>query len=176
VVPVLYTASESFGTSSDGWSKYVAWSQLTHLRGVVSLDESLCPNVFRELEAEDWNHNVQADLKTHLFYDVEHVVARVVGKPVNVLAIIEEATDADVASFNDPRFEFCGFDLLDESFAISALTNCGGFERAFQPGDLSEWGLLTDYAHACTVRDRLQVEYPDDPHANCRMFAIWKMM
>ena len=130
------------------WPKFVAWSRLTQLREVVSLDGILCPNVFHELTAEDWKHNVHANCKTHLFYDPDHVAARTAGQAVNVLALIEEPGPAAVASFQDPRFGFCGFDLIEEQSGISALVNCGGFDKAFQPADLCECGLLVDYAKA----------------------------
>jgi hypothetical protein len=55
------------------------------------------------------------------------------------------------------------------------LTNCGGFDRAFEPSDLSECGLLVDHAKAVAVRQRLRAEYPEEPHALCRIWAIWRM-
>ena len=92
-----------------------------------------------------------------------------------MLALIEEPSDADVASFCDPRFAFCGFDLIDEHGGISALTNCGGFDRAFLRAELSECGLLLDHSRALAVRQLLRTEYPDEPHARCRIWAIWRM-
>jgi hypothetical protein len=172
--PVVYTATLRFDGESAAWPKFVAWSRLGQLREVVSLDDSLCPNLFHELTAEDWEHNVHEDFKTHLFDDLDHVSARVAGKAANVLALIEEPTAIDVAAFCDPRFDFCGFDLVDEHGGISALTNCGGFARAFQPGDLSDCGLLSDHAAASTVRRLLRTEYPDEPHAQCTIWGIWR--
>ena len=173
---VVYTAVKRFDPETrPDWAKFVGWSRLTQLREVVSLDDLLCPNLFRELTAEDWDHNVQADLKTHLFRDADYVAARVAGHAANVLALIEEPSLDDVASFNDPRFAFCGFDLVEEQGGISALTNCGGFDHAFVPADLSECGLLADHAKAVVVRQLLKTKYPDNPHARCCMWAIWRM-
>jgi hypothetical protein len=173
---VVYTAVERFDPESHAnWPKFVAWSRLTQLREVVSLDEILCPNVFHELTAEDWKYNVQEDFKTHLFRDLDHVSTRVTDKPVNVLALLEEPSADAVASFRDARFEFCGFDLIEEQGSISALTNCGGFDRAFEPSNLSECGLLVDHAKAVAVRQRLRAEYPEEPHAQCCIWAIWRM-
>jgi len=134
----------------------------------------LCPNALHELTAEDWKHNVHQDFKTHLFHDPDYVLGRVVGKAATVLALIEEPSAADVASFRDPRFAFCGFDLVDDQGGISALTNCGGFDKAFSPTELSECGLLLDHSRALAVRQLLRTEYPDEPHARCRIWAIWK--
>ncbi len=173
---VVYTAVKRFDPETrPDWSQFIAWSHLTQLREVVSLDGILCPNWFHELIAEDWEHNVHENLKTHLFRDPDHVSARTAGQTVNVLALIEEPSTDAVESFRDPRFDFCGFDLVEEQGGISALVNCGGFEKAFQPGDLSDCGLLVDYAKAVTVRQLLRTEYPDEPHARCCIWAIWRM-
>jgi len=117
---------------------------------------------------------VHQDFKTHLFYDADYVLGRVAGKTASVLALIEEPSAADIASVRDPRFAFCGFDLVDEQGGISALTNCGGFDRAFSPTELSECGLFLDHSRALVVRQLLRTEYPDEPHARCRIWAIWK--
>jgi hypothetical protein len=173
---VVYTATKRCDPETHpAWPKFIAQSRLTQLREVVSLDEVLCPNVFDELTAEDWKHNVQADFKTHLFHDLDHVLARVTGTVANVLALIEEPSATDVASFRDSRFVFCGFDLLDKHGGISSLINCGGFDRAFQPGELSGCGLLEDHARAIAVQRLMRSEYPDKPHARCRVWAIWRL-
>jgi hypothetical protein len=173
---VVYTAVERCNPEArPDWSTFVASSRLMQLREVVSLDELLCPNVFRELTAEDWKHNVQEDFRTQLFHDLDHVLARVASRAVDVLGLIEEPSTADVASFRDSRFVFCGFDLVDEQGGISALTNCGGFDKAFLPGELSDCGLLVNHARAIAVRELLGTAYPDEPHARCRVWAIWRM-
>jgi hypothetical protein len=173
---VVFTAAQCFDpeTQTD-WPEFVARSGLAQLREVVSLDQLLCPNLFQELAAEDWTHNVHENLKTHLFYDADYVRKRVAGKAAMVLALIEEPSADDVESFRDPRFAFCGFDLIDAHGGISALTNCGGFDRAFLPRELSECGLLLDHSRARAVQQLLKTEYPDEPHAPCRLWAIWKM-
>jgi hypothetical protein len=173
---VVYTAVKRCDPETmPDWPRFVARSRLSQLREVVSLDFLLCPNFFDELTAEDWDHNVKENLKTHLFHDPEHVRARVMGMSMNVLALIEEPSVADLTSFCDPRFDFCGFDLLEEQGGISAITNCGGFDKAFLPGELSRCGLLEDHARALAVQRLLRSEYPDEPHARCRVWAIWRM-
>jgi hypothetical protein len=173
---VVYTAVKRCDPETmPDWPTFIARSRLTQLREVVSLDMLLCPNFFDELTAEDWKHNVQEDLKTHLFHDPDHVRARVAGTAMNVLALIEEPSLDDVTAFCDPRFVFCGFDLVDDQGGISAVTNCGGFDKAFLPGELSACGLLEDHARALTVQRLLSSEYPDEPHARCHVWAIWRM-
>ena len=147
---------------------------LTQLREVVSLDLMLCPTLFQELSAEDWQHNVQEDYKITLFHDLDYVLSKVVGdERVNVLALMQNPTDDEVRSFSDCRFAFRGFDLVELQTGISALVNCGGFDKAFSRADLSDCGLLTDHTTAVSVQKLLRAEYPDEPHADCDVWAIW---
>src|SRR4051812_33729473 len=168
-MPVVYTAVQRFDPAcGERWHKFIEWSGLKQLRQVVSLDLILCPTVFGELTAEDWQHNVQEDFKITLFHDLDHVLRRVAGDDrATVLALMQNPTVADLGSFADHRFVFRGFDLVELQTGISALVNCGGFDKAFAPADLSECGLLTDHAGAMNVQKRLRAEYPDEPHADC---------
>ncbi len=176
-MPVLYSAVKRFDPASgEAWQQFIEWSCLTQLREVVSLDGILCPTVFQELTAADWQHNVQEDFQTRLFPDLDYVVRRVAGNDrVSVLALMQNPTDTAVCSFSDPRFAFRGFDLIKLQTGISALVNCGGFDKAFAPADLSDCGLLTDQARALSVQNLLRAEYPDEPHADCDLWAIWTM-
>jgi hypothetical protein len=172
---VVYSAVAPFDTGcSERWREYIAWSGLTQLREVVSLDSLLCPTVIQGLSDEDWQHNVQADFKLTLFHDLDYLLRRVGGgRRVNVLALMENPTVDEVRSFGDRRFVFRGFDLVELQTGISALLNCGGFDQAFSPADLSECGSLTDQALALSVQNRLREEYPDEPHADCDLWALW---
>lgn len=176
-MPVVYSAVRRFDPGcGEAWPKFVAWSGLTQLQEVVSLDLILCPTVFGELTAEDWRHNVQEDFKITLFHDLDHVLRRVAGDDrVNVLALMQNPTDDEIRSFSDPRFVFRGFDLVELQTGISALVNCGGFDKAFVPTELSACGLLADHARASSVQVRLRAEYPDEHHADCDLWAVWQM-
>lgn len=173
----LFTAVNRFDPNcGDAWTKYVAWSGLTHLKEVVSLDGILCPAVIKELIDEDWQHNVHEDYKVFLFRDVDYLLSRVTDHDrVNFLAIMQNPTAEDLRSFSDLRFEFCGFDLVDAHGDISALVNCGGFDKAFSKIDLSKCGLVTDHARAMEIHRRLPLEYPNEHHAECNVWAIWQM-
>ena len=70
-------------------------------------------------------------------------------------------------------FDFCGYDLVDE-FEISALTNCGGFDNAFTYKDLNSFGLIPNYQLAKKLQADLENKYPDEEHADCLLFAIWR--
>ena len=174
--PVWYTALRKFGPGSDGWASYLAWAKLPHLTEVVSLDIILCPPIIQELTVVDWQHNVQEDFKTVFFVDLDYLLSRV-GDPAaaNTIATIEEPELEDVESFRDGRFRFIGFDLIElPGTGVSALVNCGGFDRAFLPKDLNAYGLITDYAFARVVQRRLVEQYPGEHHAQCSLWAVWR--
>jgi hypothetical protein len=103
------------------------------------------------------------------------VITRMANRPVNVLAILDEPSADEVARFSDERFGFRGFDLVEDATGISALINCGGFDKAFLRSDLSDRGLLVDHAKARDVQTRLRIEYPESDHAQCRLWALWQM-
>ena len=107
-MPVMYSAVRRFDPAcGESWQKFIAWSGLTQLREVVSVDLMLCPTIFQELTDEDWRHNVQEDFELNLFHDLDHVLGKVAGDDrVSVLALLQNPTDEEVRSFADPRFAF----------------------------------------------------------------------
>jgi hypothetical protein len=176
---IWFTAREKFGPSDgDAWEKYIQWAKLPQLREVISLDTALCPSLFKELTEEDWDYNIHQDHRISYFRDLDYVVNRVSdqGDSVNILAVTFEPKSNPTMAFNDERFLFYGYDLIDEgSDDISALTNCGGFDKAFSSSDVSSVGLLEDYAFAKEVQKRLLQHYPKEPHADCALWAIWRL-
>jgi hypothetical protein len=176
---VLYTAVERFdATAGERWTKFVAWSGLSQLREVISLDGILCPNFFLgRLSDQDWRHNIDEDFKIHFFRDLDYVLARVGDNMrVNVLAVVQSPPGSGLDSFSDPRFVFRGFDLLEVNGGdISALLNCGGFPKAFANTELSDCGLLTNHERTMSVQHVLRQEYPDEHHADCDIWTIWTM-
>ena len=179
--PAWFIALEKFGPGyGRAWQDYLAWARLPHLIELVSLDTILCPTLFRAITAEDWQHNVQQDFLTSFFTDLDYLLARVEqtrGKlEGNLLAAVCEPEPADLLSPPDERFVFQGFDLVESpGLGVSALSNCGGFELAFQPGELNAVGLLDEYAFARTVQRRLLEHYPGEHHADCCLWAIWRL-
>jgi len=55
----------------------------------------------------------------------------------------------------DKRFKFMGYDLIEEFTRISALTNCGGFPKAFLNNDLNKSGLIKSYEQAILIQKSL---------------------
>jgi hypothetical protein len=172
---IWFTARRKFGPKISGWSEYINWSGLRQLVEVCSLDAILNPSFFQELTDEDWQHNIQEDFCISYFREADYVIERMRSEtePLNILAVAREP-DAH-ASFADERFVFCGYDLIGEA-DISALTNCGGFEKAFDDAQLSKMGLLDQYESARKVQERLRYHYPDEHHADCNIWAIWRLV
>ena len=54
-------------------------------------------------------------------------------------------------------FEFLGYDLVETETATSALTNCGGFPKAFSNNELNSKGLLNSHSRAIEVQADLRV-------------------
>ena len=147
----------------------------TQLRELVSLDTILCPVVPERLIAADWEHNVHADYETSYFRSLPYLVERVASVPgVNVLAVLRNPSVADVAAARLPDFIFAGFDVLDVHGDVSALTNCGGFDDVFAPTELTALGLLAGHERADQVRSGLPVAHPEEGHAQCDVWAIWR--
>ena len=75
---------------------------------------------------------------------------------------------------NIPDFEFVGYDLLDRDYTTSALSNCGGFDETFRPSELNRCGLVDTFDKAYDIRERLFKNNPEEHHADCNVFAIWR--
>jgi hypothetical protein len=174
---IAYTAIETFDPSwGETWINYVKWSGLDHLEELVSLDCMLCPSIIGDLTEEDWKYIVCEQTFYGLFRDLDHLLDRIqTDDKYQIIATIREPTERDLLRFIDERFDFKGHDLIEDQTRISALTNCGGFDLAFCKDDLSECGLVTELERACRIRELLVKHYPEDPHANCAAWAIWRM-
>jgi hypothetical protein len=172
----LFVAKRPFDPSSgEAWNRYVTWSGLSQLTEVVSLDSMLCPTVPEELTSADWNYNVHADYLAFFFRSLDYLRKRVAGeRRLNILAVLQNPTRSDMEAMSVPGFTFAGFDLVDVRSDISALTNCGGFEGVFLNAELSELGLLTDLRRAQQVQTSLRLQYPEESHAECHVWAIWR--
>jgi hypothetical protein len=58
----LYIAVRKFGPSQGPqWGEYIAWSGLTQLDEVVTLDGMICPVILEETKASYWDHIVNED-------------------------------------------------------------------------------------------------------------------
>lgn len=77
----------------------------------------------------------------------------------------------------DKRFKFCGYDLVDISCCISAITNCGAeFENAINYSELNSFGLFSDYKEAVYAQLNLNDKYYDDSNTYCEIIEIWHFL
>jgi hypothetical protein len=170
---IAYTALDIFDESKGkSWSKFIGWSKLKHLHEVISLDGSLCPSVIKLK-----GHVVyrQGDLCDDLDYLLSILRELDISKSYQVIAAMREPTESDIQQLKDKRFVFKGFDLLEDLTRTSALTNCGGFNLAFTENDLNNYGLVTDYSDAYRIKELLHLNYPNENHADCAVWAVWRM-
>ena len=171
------TYDKHFDQNGTSWKKYLEWSKLSHLKEVISLDTMLNEILLKPDRnyTDDWNHITTQNLyETGCFTDLDYVIKKVQPLPrFNLLAIIQEP-GKECSSVTVKDFEFVGYDLLDQSYDTSALTNCGGFDETFSASDLNELGLISDYGKVNLIKKRLLENNPDEYHADCNVMAIWR--
>ena len=173
----FFIATERF-SRSDGkqWQAYFEWARIPALVEVVSLDGALCPRIVTELSEEDWSHTVCEDYRLYYFWHLDYLMTRVRGvSSRNILGVYRNPSTHSVEPPAKGDFEFLGFDLIDEQTQISALTNCGGFPDVFRNEELNRFGLIDGFGRACEVRRVLAELHPEDHHAQCEMYAIWRL-
>jgi hypothetical protein len=168
-----YIATEMFTPRHEEWSMYIAWSGLTQLEEVVSLDPMLCPPLLPDIKTEYWPHIVNEDFMLNFFVDLEFLLGQIpeAGER-NLLCVYRNPVSEPPAPAGSLNFELLGYDLVDVQASASALTNCGGFPEVFENSELSPKGLLTSRARALDVQSELRRRYPDEPHADCHVWAI----
>lgn len=75
------------------------------------------------------------------------------------------------------KFEFCGYDLVDISCYISAITNCGAeLENAIDYLSLNQYGLIPSYKEAVNTQLNLVDYYPEHSHTYCEIIEIWRWL
>jgi hypothetical protein len=173
----LFIATRRFDPSDpERWNNYANWAKIPGLKEVVSLDGMLCSRLVNEFNTEDWLHIVNEDFRLNYFYHLDYLISRVSGaKPRNILGLYRNQEAHITIPPGPGGFEFMGYDLIEEQTQISAVTNCGGFPEVFANSELNSCGLLSDFARACEVRRLLKEKYPEEPHANCEQYAIWRL-
>ena len=89
-----------------------------------------------------------------------------------ILAVLPVGKDDALPNLTG--YEFCGFDLVEEG-GTSALTNCPHcFDEIFTFQDLNNYGLLDSRNEAERLQALLPKQYPDEQHAYCEIYAIWR--
>ena len=177
----LYTALGTFDKTYDkggiGWDKYIQWSKLIQLSEVVSLDEML-NNILIEPDynnADDWDFiHTAGQYQTGFFTSLEYVLRKCKNEEFFNLLTVIITPSQDVKDIMVDNYEFMGYELLDQEFGNSALTNCGGFDETFLPADLNKVGLIDDFQQACDIKRRLLENNPEHHHADTNVIAVWR--
>ncbi len=178
-----YTARNPYGPfygDGSAWLQYKEWSGLRHLKELVSLDGILCDLAFEpdyENDKELWKYIVIEDnltTVTRFFTSLDYVLEKVnLNSHFNLFTVVKEP-DQPCENIILEGYEFVGYDLIDCYYDVSAITNCGGFDETFLPQDLNEYGLISDYDKAYDIAKRLLENNPDEEHADCYVFAVWR--
>jgi hypothetical protein len=174
---IWFTAAKKFDPSIGAeWIKYYDWARIPQLKELVSLDSTLRPSELWDLIDSDWEYNIHKDYLIAFFWDLDYLLKRFSAKrdDVNILAVSLEPSFEVRGIFKDGRFVFQGYDLVGEG-DVSAITNCGGFDKAFETGSISQVGLFDSYSFARETQKRLRTYYPSEQHADCELWAIWKL-
>lgn len=169
-----YIATETFTPRrGEAWTKYIAWSGLTQLVEVVSLDSMLCPTLLPEIKKDYWTHIVNEDYMLNFFVDLEFLLDEVADiTERNLLCVFRNPPGEPSMPVGPVSFEFVGYDLVDVAGSASALTNCGGFPDVFDSSELSSKGLLRSHARALQVQADLRTRHPQEQHADCHVWAV----
>lgn len=172
----LFIVTERFEAGhGKRWHDYVAWSGLHQLTELVSLDDMLCPHVVAELQAEDWQHVKNENFMLHFFTDLDYLVGRCGGVGSrNLLCAFRDPLEPPTPPAVAYDFRIEGYDLADVDGSTSALTNCGGFPRAFSNDELTSHGLLASLDRAIDVQRALAHHYPEEHHARCSVWALFR--
>ena len=100
-----------------------------------------------------------------------------IGENEQIIAYYKNPTESYEHHILDNCFEFCGYDLSEELTMISAITNCGTmFGKAIPYGKLNAFGLIGEYNEAFLVRKLLTELYPDESHAGCEIYELWRRL
>jgi hypothetical protein len=171
-----YIATECFSPrASLGWASYVAWSGLTQLDEVVSIDPMLCPPLLPEIKDEYWPHIVNEDFMLNFFTDLPFLLANLPATTErNLLCVYRNPPDPLPPTLQADDFEFLGYDLVDIHGSASALTNCGGFPDVFDNREVSSKGLLTSHTRSLQVQSELRAKHPEEHHANCHVWGVYR--
>lgn len=174
----LFIATEKFDPSDgERWDGYLIWSKIPKLIEVVSLDSMLCPRILPNINAEDWDHNVHEDYLLNYFYDLDYLIHRcAIASRRNILGLYRNPESHIAVAPGPGAFAFIGYDLIEQATQISALTNCGGFPETFSNDELNEYGLMFDFTRASEVQRTLPEQNPEEPHADCELYAIWRLV
>ena len=164
---MLYSIIETFGPEDgDSWRNYCSWRQIEFER-FDSIDGTLRPNLFSEIEDGDWSHIVNQNFMLHLMTDLEF--ANYKKEQIGSGSIVGVLTDAH--DERDPHF--CGYDIIDKYWDVSLLTNWGSDVSLINERICSN-ALFASIGVAKVVQEHLLAAHSTDDHvADCQIVSIY---
>jgi hypothetical protein len=160
-----------------GWDEYIAWIQLPHLTEVVSLDGMLNEPLFEPDygDNDEWNfiHSIQ-QRQTGFYTSQEYVLRKCKNYDNFNLMRVVISPSHDCKYIVDDDYEFMGYELLDDWFGTSVLTNCDGFNEPILATDINRYGLIDDFLTANEISKRLWENNPQHGHAKTNVIAAWR--
>ena len=109
-------------------------------------------------------------------YEIESLEAPLRSDTEQIVAVILRPNLEPVEYMEKRGFTFCGYDLVEESTLISAITDCGGVFTSVPYDKLTEFGLLPTYKDAVLAQLALVEEAPEENHAYCMICEIWRKL
>lgn len=172
----MFVANTAFGPwDGDKWEAYKRWSGLSRLDELVSLDRILCPLVPTRKHNIDWQDQEADDDARDYIADVDCLIADTADvEHRNILCVFRNPTEKLAAPLAQHQFQLFGYDLVDRRGHVSALSNCGGFPDAFDKDELTHNGLIGSCRRALQIQIHLRKNYPEEPHADCDVWAIFR--
>ena len=124
---------------------------------------------------EEWKEIVVANYhETGFFRTLDYVLKKTNRfQRFNLLSVVIEP-ERDCSLIRLDNYDFLGYDLLDQYYDTSALSNCSGFDETFLPSDLNNVGLIDNYEKAFFTKNLLRENNPAEEHADTNVIAIWR--
>ena len=139
---------------------------------------------FNTEQLRSWNRNkiaaeeiVSFDCGLFDLEELESLDQRPASETEQIMAVIlRPGLERNWHLENKTDFTFCGYDLVEEFSAISAITDCGAFFASIRYEGLTEYGLIPTYKEAVLTQLALIEEAPNEEHAYCEIVEIWRKL
>jgi len=162
--PIFYKAERFFPNQ-----KYEEFSKILNRAEIVTYDMCLCGAIHEDNGIAGGYAGEVKSLQTLLKIPLR--------TSMQIIAYYKNPTESYEHHRLENDFEFCGYDLSEEMTGISAITNCGGaFGEAIPYEKLNKFGLLSEYQETFRIRMLLDELYPDEEHAACEVYELWRKL
>lgn len=170
---MFYKVVSQFKQESDreAWRQYINFSGLTQINDFCSLDGMLNESLFMPQTVEDWHNCVNEDYKIEMITTLDYAKTVACKYPgARILGLVIDPRKAEMPA----NARLLGYDILDDGYSISLLTNCGGFPNLFDNSHINRYGLLDELAETYAIRNQLRRVHIDNPHAMaCEVVAVF---